>query len=130
MSSDKEVIERIDISDITSNVKPVGNETDLDNELYYRYVILAKKQFKDVDLHFIEFAIAEHLLYDVKGIERPKENTEEYELSKAKIEELIKQTREITEEMMTSEDEKKQQKEEITEVTEERTENEKEQIEE
>lgn len=98
MSSDKEIIERIDISDITSNVKPVGNETELDNELYYRYVILAKKQFKDVDLHFIEFAIAEHLLYDVKGIERPKENTEEYELSKAKIEELIKQTREITKE--------------------------------
>lgn len=113
MSSDKEVIERIDISDVTSNVKPVGNETELDNELYYRYVILAKKQFKDVDLHFIEFAIAEHLLYDVKGIERPKENTEEYELSKAKIEELIKQTREINEEQ----DKKEEQPE--TEVIEE-----------
>jgi len=82
MSSNiEEVNVNVNDSNITSNVeisKKIGNETELDTDLYYHYIVLAKKLYPDVDLHLIEYSIACHLIYDIRGEKRPDENSPEF----------------------------------------------------
>lgn len=97
MSSDKEELE---VSDITSNViEDKGNKTELDTDLYYHYVVLAKKLYPDVDLHLIEYSIACHLIYDIRGEKKPEENTPEFIRANERIKQLIEDTRKLTKEM-------------------------------
>lgn len=96
-------IEEIEINEITSNVEmPKGNETELDTDLYYHYVVLAKKLYPDVDLHMIEYSIACHLIYDIRGEKRPDENTPEFIRANERIKQLIEDTRTLTKEMNDS----------------------------
>jgi hypothetical protein len=92
-------VEDANVSEVTSNVIPEKENPYFDTKEYYHYVKLAKEGFKDVDLHLIEFAIAEYFIYTVKGIERPKDDTEDFIRAKEKIEKLIEDTRKITKEL-------------------------------
>ncbi len=90
-------------TNITSNMIEEKDEKErnpyFDTNEYYHYIKIAKEQFKDVDLHLIEFAIAEYFIYTVKGIERPKEDSDDFIRAKEKIEKLIEDTRKITQEL-------------------------------
>jgi hypothetical protein len=92
MSSNIEDCEVIDKND-------KGNKTELDTDLYYHYVVLAKKLFPDTDLHLIEYSIACHLIYDIRGEKRPDENTPEFIRANERINQLILDTRKLTKEM-------------------------------
>jgi len=92
-----------DISEVTSNIIDKGNKTELDTDLYYHYVVMAKKQFPNVDLHLIEYSIACHLIYDIRGEKRPDENSPEFIKANERIRQLIEDTRKITEEYDTQE---------------------------
>lgn len=93
-------IEEVEVSDITSNViEDKGNKTELDTDLYYHYVVLAKKLYPDVDLHLIEYSIACHLIYDIRGEKKPEENTPEFIRANERIKQLIEDTRKLTKEM-------------------------------
>jgi hypothetical protein len=111
----------IEVSDITSNViEDKGNKTELDTDLYYHYIVLAKKLYPDVDLHLIEYSIACHLIYDIRGEKKPEENTPEFIRATERIKQLIEDTRKLTKEMMTSEEQdKKEEQQPETEVIEE-----------
>lgn len=113
-------IEEVEVSDITSNViEDKGNKTELDTDLYYHYVVLAKKLYPDVDLHLIEYSIACHLIYDIRGEKKPEENTPEFIRATERIKQLIEDTRKLTKEMMTSEEQDKKEEQPETEVIEE-----------
>lgn len=104
MSSNiEEVNVNVNDSNITSNMIEEKDEKEqnpyFDKNEYYHYIKIAKEQFKDVDLHLIEFAIAEYFIYTVKGIERPKEDSDDFIRAKEKIEKLIEDTRKITKEL-------------------------------
>ena len=125
-----------EITDITSNITsnmPIGNETELDTYLYYHYVVLAKKLYPNVDLNLIEYSVACHLIYDIRGEKRPDENTPEFIRANERIKQLIEDTRNLTKELeekeleekeleekeKEKEKEKEQQKEQMSEITEE-----------
>lgn len=108
----------IEVSDITSNIIE-GNKTELDTDLYYHYIVLAKKLYPDVDLHLIEYSIACHLIYDIRGEKKPEENTPEFIRATERIKQLIEDTRKLTKEMMTSEEQDKKEEQPETEVIEE-----------
>lgn len=111
-------IEEIEVSDISSNIIE-GNKTELDTDLYYHYIVLAKKLYPDVDLHLIEYSIACHLIYDIRGEKKPEENTPEFIRATERIKQLIEDTRKLTKEMMTSEEQDKKEEQPETEVIEE-----------
>lgn len=108
----------IEVSDISSNIIE-GNKTELDTDLYYHYIVLAKKLYPDVDLHLIEYSIACHLIYDIRGEKKPEENTPEFIRATERIKQLIEDTRKLTKEMMTSEEQDKKEEQPETEVIEE-----------
>ena len=113
MSSNNEELEVVEKVSETNDDEKKGDKTELDTDLYYHYVVLAKKLYPDVDLHMIEYSIACHLIYDIRGEKKPDENTPEFIRANERIKQLIEDTRKLTQET----DEKKQ--EEVTEVTEE-----------
>ena len=64
-----------------------------DRETIDKYLVAAKKQFPDVDIHLLEYAIADYLIYDVEKNERPTEDHEDFFKANKTIEELIEQKR-------------------------------------
>jgi hypothetical protein len=64
-----------------------------DRETIDKYLVMAKKQYPDVDVHLLEYAIADYLIYDVEKNERPTEDHEDFIKANKKIEELIEQKR-------------------------------------
>lgn len=64
-----------------------------DRETIDKYLVAAKKQFPDVDIHLLEYAIADYLIYDVEKNERPTEDHEDFIKANKTIEELIEQKR-------------------------------------
>ena len=58
-----------------------------------KYLVMAKKQYPKVDIHFLEYAIADYLIYDVEKNERPTEDHEDFIKANKTIEELIEQKR-------------------------------------
>jgi hypothetical protein len=64
-----------------------------DRETIDKYLVMAKKQYPDVDVHLLEYAIADYLIYDVEKNERPTEDHEDFIKANKTIEELIEQKR-------------------------------------
>ena len=64
-----------------------------DRETIDKYLVAAKKQYPDVDVHLLEYAIADYLIYDVEKNERPTEDHEDFIKANKTIEELIEQKR-------------------------------------
>ena len=58
-----------------------------------KYLVMAKKQYSEVDIHLLEYAIADYLIYDVEKNERPTEDHEDFIKANKTIEELIEQKR-------------------------------------
>jgi hypothetical protein len=114
MSSNIEDLEVIDKDNFkgTEDNKDTGNKTELDTDLYYHYVVLAKKLFPDTDLHLIEYSIACHLIYDIRGEKKPDENTPEFIRANERINQLILDTRKLAEESNKTTEVEKEQKEE------------------
>jgi hypothetical protein len=54
---------------------------------------MAKKQYPDVDINLLEYAIADYLIYDVENNERPTEDNEDFIRANIVIEQLIEQKR-------------------------------------
>lgn len=85
---------------VNSNIDIISNNSDdFDIDEFNHYLALSKKSFPDVDLSLIQFSVASYLIYDVKGIKRPDETNEEFIRVNNKIEELIKNTKQITKEI-------------------------------
>ena len=64
-----------------------------DRETIDKYLVVAKKQYPDVDVHLLEYAIADYLIYDVEKNEQPTEDHEDFIKANKTIEELIEQKR-------------------------------------
>lgn len=81
---------------------PLTNDTSFDlfdlNE-YNHYLRLAIKEHKTVDVHLLEYVIASYLIYDAKGLERPKEDSPDFIKANEKIKELIENTAKLNEEV-------------------------------
>jgi len=58
-----------------------------------KYLVMAKKQYPEVDIHLLEYAIADYLIYDVEKNERPTEEMEDFIKANKVIEELKEQKR-------------------------------------
>ena len=58
-----------------------------DRETIDKYLVIAKKQYPDIDIHLLEYAISEYLLYDVEKRERPIEENEDFLKANKVIEE-------------------------------------------
>jgi hypothetical protein len=70
-----------------------------DRETIDKYLVIAKKQYPDIDIHLLEYAISEYLLYDVEKRERPIEENEDFIKANKVIEELIAQREKINKEL-------------------------------
>ena len=64
-----------------------------DRERIDKYLVMAKKQYPEVDIHLLEYAIADYLIYDVEKNERPTEEMEDFIKANKVIQELIEQKR-------------------------------------
>jgi hypothetical protein len=64
-----------------------------------KYLVMAKKQYPDIDIHFLEYAIADYLIYDVEKNERPTEDNEDFIRANKVIEELKEQKRILDKEL-------------------------------
>jgi hypothetical protein len=64
-----------------------------------KYLVIAKKEYPDVDSHLLEYAIADYLLFDVEKRERPTEENEDFIRANKVIEELKEQKRIIDKEL-------------------------------
>ena len=60
---------------------------------------MAKKQYPDVDVHLLEYAIADYLIYDVEKNERPTEHNEDFIRANKVIEDLKEQKRILDKEL-------------------------------
>ena len=58
-----------------------------------KYLVMAKKQYPDVDIHLLEYAIADYLIYDVEKNEQPTGENEDFVRANKVIEELKEQKR-------------------------------------
>ena len=99
---------------LTSNIEE-DFEGDFDIHLFNNYLVLAKKQYPDIDITLLQYSIASYMFYDVKGIKRPDDTNEEFIRVNNKIEELIKNTKIITKEI--EDNQKKACEESATETT-------------
>ena len=64
-----------------------------DRQTIDKYLAMAKKQYPDVDIHLLEYAIADYLIYDVEKNERPTKDSEDFIRANKVIEELIEKKR-------------------------------------
>ena len=64
-----------------------------------KYLVMAKKQYPDIDIHLLEYAIADYLIYDVEKTERPTEDNEDFIRANKVIEELIEKKRTLDKEL-------------------------------
>ena len=64
-----------------------------DRETIDKYLVMAKKQYPDIDIHLLEYAIADYLIYDVEKNERPTEDNEDFIRANKVIDDLIEQKR-------------------------------------
>ena len=64
-----------------------------------KYLIMAKKQYPDIDIHLLEYAIADYLIYDVEKNERPTEDNEDFIRANKVIEELMEKKRTLDKEL-------------------------------
>ena len=64
-----------------------------------KYLIMAKKQYPDIDIHLLEYAIADYLIYDVEKNERPTEDNEDFIRANKVIEDLKEQKRILDKEL-------------------------------
>jgi len=71
-----------------------------DRETIDKYLVIAKKQYPDVDTHLLEYAIADYLIYDVEKNVRPSEESEDFIKANKMIEELIEKKRIIDKEIL------------------------------
>ena len=70
-----------------------------DRQTIDKYLVMAKKQYPDVDIHLLEYAIADYLIYDVEKNERPTKDSEDFIRANKVIEELIEQKRILDKEL-------------------------------
>jgi hypothetical protein len=69
---------------------------EFDEELYKNYLENAKKEFPDIDTHFLEFAIAEYMYKNIYNITEKHPNAEEdFKRANQQMEILIQQSKEI-----------------------------------
>ena len=64
-----------------------------------KYLVMAKKQYPDIDIHLLEYAIADYLIYDVEKNERPTEDNEDFIRANKVIEDLKEQKRILDKEL-------------------------------
>ena len=64
-----------------------------------KYLVMAKKQYPDIDIHLLEYAIADYLIYDVEKNERPTEDNEDFIRANKVIEELMEKKRTLDKEL-------------------------------
>ena len=76
---------------------------------YNHYLMLAKRDYKDIDTHILEYLIASYLIYDIKGITRPDENNEEFIRVENKFKELLEKERLEKERLEKEEKEEKEE---------------------
>lgn len=72
-------------------IENVDDFTLFDLNEYNHLLMLAKRDFKDVDIHLLEYLIASYLIYDSKGITRPTEDNEEFKRVQNKLNQLLEQ---------------------------------------
>ncbi len=70
-----------------------------DRETIDKYLVIAKKEYPNIDTHLLEYSISEYLLYDVEKRERPVEENEDFIKANKVIEELIAQREKINKEL-------------------------------
>jgi len=64
-----------------------------------KYLVMAKKQYPDVDILLLEYAIADYLIYDVEKQERPTEDNKDFIKANEVIEGFIRANKVIEEKM-------------------------------
>ena len=64
-----------------------------DRQTIDKYLVMAKKQYPDIDMHLLEYAISDYLIYDVEKNERPTEDNDDFIRANKVIEELKEQKR-------------------------------------
>ena len=70
-----------------------------DRETIDKYLVMAKKQYPEVDIHLLEYAISDYLIYDVEKNERPTEDNDDFIRANKVIEELIEQRKRVEKEL-------------------------------
>ncbi len=64
-----------------------------DRETIDKYSVMARKQYPDIDIHLLEYAISDCFIYDVEKNERPTEDNDDFIRANIVIEKLIEQKR-------------------------------------
>ena len=64
-----------------------------DVDEYNKLVKACMDEYPDKDIHLLEYIVGSYLIYDKGGIERPKDETEEFKKSNEIIERLIEETK-------------------------------------
>ena len=65
-----------------------------------KYLLMAKKEYPDIDINLLEYVVSSYLLYDCEGVEKPNDETNEQFLkAQAAISSLIEQTAKINKEL-------------------------------
>lgn len=65
-----------------------------DRETIDKYLVIAKKEHPDVDIHLLEYAISSYLIYDVEKEEKPENENEDFIKSQIAFDELIRKKEE------------------------------------
>ena len=60
-----------------------------------KYLLMAKKEYPDIDINLLEYAVSSYVLSDCEGVEKPNNENEEYLRAQASINKLIEQTKKI-----------------------------------
>ena len=56
---------------------------------------MSKKQYPDVDINLLEFAVGSYLYYNKMGLEQTLESMEQFQKSKEVIKSLIEETKAV-----------------------------------
>ena len=67
----------------------------IDPELFKLYVEMAKKENKTVDINLIEYAVGSYLYYEHNKIERPLNESKEFEKINNQMIKLIEESKKI-----------------------------------
>jgi len=65
-----------------------------------KYLIIAKKEYPDIDINLLEYAVSSYLLYDCDNVEKRNDETnEEFLRAQASINKFIEETAKINKEL-------------------------------
>lgn len=92
-------MESVEIKEPNINEINEMKKKDFNIDDFYNLLVLAKKQFPNVDTTLLQFTVGSYLMYEVGGIPKPDDNQEEFVNVNRKLAELIQNTKEITKEI-------------------------------